>query len=152
MEQYQLNNPPSVTGDWAFLGSPPEENFTDRNTAAQVTATVSQGQSGDYSGATGYLGICYEPAGGTGLTAVSQIQVSLPENVADNGITVSGVVGNLTPDEYYVGLCAEDQDLSGDAEIVNGDGSVTIIMAETASGINYGTRQAATPTRPPRRG
>jgi len=151
MEQYQFNGAPSVTGDnWELLGTPPEEGFTDSNTAAQVTATVSQGQSSDYSGASGILGICYEPAGGTGITEVSQISVGLSVDEATNGVTVSGVVSNLTPGEYYVGLCAKDQNNNDNGNhVTNGDASVTIIMAETASGANNGTRQGATPTRPP---
>jgi hypothetical protein len=77
MQQYQPNNAATVTGDWAFLGSPPEENFADSNTAAQVTATVAQYQSGDTNSASGYIGVCYEPADGTGVTEVSQMYVPL---------------------------------------------------------------------------
>ena len=132
------------------------EDFTDRNTAAQVTGTVAESQS-DFNegGGSGYLGICYKPAGDTGLTAVSQVLIDVPYDFAiSGGATVSGIVGNLTPGEYYVGLCAEDQGPKGggDSSVINGDASVTIIMAETASRVSYGTRGDATRMHSQRRG
>jgi hypothetical protein len=112
---------------------------------------VAQFQGIEDNGASGYLGVCYEPAGGTGVSEVSQVFVGLNSGEDSPGVTVSGVVGNVTPGEYYVGLCAEDQGpMYGGAGIVNGEASVTIIMAETASGVSYGTRRGATPTQPTR--
>jgi hypothetical protein len=46
--------------------------------------------------------------------------------------SVSGDVGDLSPGDYYVGLCAEDQN-----DVYNGAASVTITMAETSGGVTY---------------
>ncbi len=45
---------------------------------------------------------------------------------------MSGVVGNLTPGNYYVGLCADDQ-----TNVANGLAEVTILLAQTSSGVSY---------------
>jgi hypothetical protein len=154
MQQYQPNYAATVTGAWRFLGSPPEEYFTDRNTAAQITGTVVESQSDfNESGGWGYLGICYKPASGPRLTAVSQVLVGVPyDGPISGGATVSGVVGDLTSGKYYVGLCAADQGSKdgGDSSVINERASVTVIMAETASGVSYGTRRGATRLHPAR--
>jgi hypothetical protein len=58
--------------------------------------------------------------------------------------SVSGDVGDLSEGDYYVGLCAEDQN-----DVQNGAANVTITMAETASGVTYDGVKAA-PRRPGR--
>jgi hypothetical protein len=145
MAQYDPSAQPALTGNnLSFFGSPPLETFTDGNTAAEVTGTVEQASS-DGQAAGGFLGICYEPSGGPVVRAVTLLLPAFTAPIgSDNAQTVSGIVGNLTPGQYYVGLCAQNQT----SNIVNGDASVTIIMAQTASGVSYtGTRHGAPPRR-----
>jgi hypothetical protein len=61
---------------------------------------------------------------------------------------VSGVVGNLTAGQYNIGLCAEFQS----ANTLNGLGQVSILMAQTASGVSSaGPRLGAAPQNHPDR-
>jgi len=141
MAQYAiLGGGPTVTGNWQFLGMPPADSFTDGNTAAQVTGTIDLATT-DGNHNSGFLGICYKPVGGSTLTPVGFV---FPEftTPADSFFaqTVSGVVGNLTPGQYDVGLCASEQS----ANTANGHGNVTILMAETAAGVSLsGPRHGA---------
>jgi hypothetical protein len=138
MTQYSPGGATPVTGGtFAFLGSPPQEAFTNADTAAEVTGTVDEASS------TGslideFLGICYEPVGGSTVSLVSYVE---PEFAAAAGSffaqTVSGAVGSLGG-EYYVGLCAADQ-----TNVRNGVASVTITMAQTSSGVTYDGARAA---------
>jgi hypothetical protein len=143
MAQYAILPSSAVTGTWQFLGTPQAENFTDSNTAAQVTGTIDLATT-DGSHNSGYLGICYEPVGGSALTNVGFV---FPEFTTPTGSffaqTVSGAVGNLTPGQYNVGLCAQEQS----ANTANGHGNVSILMAETASGVSsHGPRLGGAPT------
>lgn len=121
----------TVTGSsWAFTTTtPPTVTFKDTHTAAEVTATVDQASTnGAY--ASGLLGICYEPVGGSVVTNVSFV---FPEFQAPAGSwfaqTVSGIVGGLTPGQYHVGMCQE-----GDStNMEDGDNTGTIIVAESPS-------------------
>jgi hypothetical protein len=134
MAQYGLTLPAAVTGDaWQFLGTPPAESFTDANTAAQVTGTIDlETSDGNFSSTN--LGICYEPVGGSTLTLAGGFIE--PDFAAPAGSffaqTVSGVIGNLTPGQYNVGLCANSES----ANTRNGFGNVSILMAETAAGVS----------------
>lgn len=133
MTQYAPNAVPIVAGPWAFLGSPPEEDFTNTDTAAEVTASMQEASSnGDE--VFGYLGICYESA--TAGSPVTDVSKTAPLFAAAQDYffdeTVSGAVGNLPAGDYYVGLCAEDQE-----NVINGLASVTITMAQTSSGVSY---------------
>ena len=145
MTQYAPNAAAAaVTGSWAFLGSPPEEDFTNGDTAAEITATVDEASSSG-GPVNEYLGICYQSAvAGSTVTDVSEIS---PAFVAPQGYffaeTVSGDVGNLPAGNYYVGLCAK---LQGD--VVNGLASVTITMAQTSSGVSYDGLKAASRAQP----
>jgi hypothetical protein len=69
-----------------------------------------------------------------------------PEFVAGAGSyfaqSVSGDVGNLAAGTYYVGLCAEAQ-----TDVENGVASVTITVAQTASGVTYNSPRASVPKR-----
>ena len=133
MPQYAISGESALaTGSWQFLGTPPVEHFTDANTGAQVTGTIDL-ESTDGNKNFGNIGICYEPVGGSTLTPVGLV---LPEFATPPGSffaqTVSGVVGNLAPGQYNVGLCAEGQSTN----TANGHGQVSILMAETASGVS----------------
>ena len=150
MAQYQiLGGSPAVTGAaWKFLGKPPAQDFTDSKTAAQVTGTIDLATTNGKKN-SGFLGICYEPVGGSALTPVGFV---FPEFAtrADSFFaqTVSGVVGNLKPGQYNVGLCATKQS----ANTANGHGNVTILMAETASGVSSASpRLGAAPKLRPNR-
>lgn len=149
MAQYAISGgSPAAAGNWQFLGTPPVENFTDAKTGAQVTGTIDL-ESTDGNKNSGDLGICYEPAGGSTLTSVGFV---IPEFATPAGSffaqTVSGVVGNLTPGQYNVGLCAEAQSTN----TANGHGQVSILMAETASGVSSaGPRLGAAPQNHPNR-
>jgi Collagen triple helix repeat (20 copies) len=144
MTQYQIQASSPVTGSWAFIGSPPEQFFADSDTAAEVTATVDQA-SADGNQTEEDLGICYQSAIGSEVINVTYV---VPQFAAAAGSffaqSVSGDVGDLSEGDYYVGLCAEDQN-----DVLNGLGSVTITMAETASGVTYDGVKAA-PRRPGR--
>jgi hypothetical protein len=144
MTQYAPNAVPIVAGPWAFLGSPPEEDFTNTDTAAEVTASMQEASSNDGE-VFGYLGICYESAAaGSPVTDVSK---TAPLFAAAQGYffdeTVSGVVGNLPAGDYYVGLCAEEQE-----NVVNGLASVTITTAQTSSGVSSDGIKAARRAQP----
>lgn len=134
MTHYAPDTAPAVPGfTWEFLGPPPIERFANGKTAAEVTATVDEGSlDGNLIG--DIIGICYEPVGGSTVTNVARVQ---PAFAAAAGTffaqTVSGVVGNLAAGDYHVGLCAEDQ-----LNLQNGGASVTIILAQTASGVSIG--------------
>jgi hypothetical protein len=143
MTEYAPDGEAAQTGSWGFLGTPPQETFTNSDTAAEVTATVDEA-SADGNGINEFLGVCYEPVGGSTVTAVSDVQ---PEFVAAEDSyfaqTVSGDVGNLTAGDYDVGLCAEFQ-----SDVNNGRASVTITMAQTTSGVTYdGPRAGAVKSR-----
>jgi hypothetical protein len=140
MTQYQPDGASSQTGDsWGFLGSPPEENFTNSDTAAEVTGTVDEA-SADGNDIDEDLGICYEAVGGSTVSDVSYV---VPEFVAaaDSYFaqTVSGDIGDLTAGNYDVGLCAQNQ-----TDVLNGSASVTITMAQTTSGVIYDGPRAGT--------
>jgi hypothetical protein len=133
MTQYTPDGATAQTGNsYAFLGTPPEEDFTNSDTAAEVTASVDEA-SMDGNPIDEILGICYEPVGGSTVTDVSYV---IPQFVAAAesffAQAVSGDVGDLTAGEYYVGLCAEDQ-----TDVANGAADVTITMAQTTSGVTY---------------
>jgi hypothetical protein len=144
MTQYAPNAVAIVAGPWAFLGSPPEEDFTNTGTAAEVTASMQEASS-NAGEVFGYLGICYEPAAaGSPVTDVSKtapLFAAAQDYFFDE--TVSGVVGNLPAGDYYIGLCAEDQE-----NVVNGLASVTITMAQTSSGVSYEGVKAARRAQP----
>ncbi|HTU28052.1 MAG TPA: hypothetical protein VMF07_01635 [Solirubrobacteraceae bacterium] len=132
MTQYAPGGAAAVTGSsFAFLGSPPKESFSNAKTAADVTATVDEA-SADGNGIDEAIGICYEPVGGSTVTEVSEV---VPEFVAAEDSyfaqTVSGVVGGLAKGTYYIGLCAVDQ-----TDVNNGAASVTILLAQTTSGVS----------------
>jgi hypothetical protein len=135
----------TTPGSFAFTGSTVTEHFADSNTAAEVTATVDEA-SNDGKGIDVYLGICYEPVGGSAVTEVSYVE---PEFQAPANSyfaqTVSGVVGNLAAGNYLIGLCQEN----ASTNLVNGSGAGTIIMAETASGVSSASlRHGATTAQP----
>jgi Collagen triple helix repeat (20 copies) len=145
MTQYQPDGATPVTGSsFGFLGAPPEQFFADGGTAAEVTATVDEA-SADGNQIDEVIGICYQPADGSTVTNVSYV---IPQFAAAASSfftqSVSGDVGDLSEGAYYVGLCAEDQN-----DVRNGAASVTITMAETASGVTYDGVKAA-PRRPGR--
>jgi collagen triple helix repeat protein len=145
MTQYSPDGATPVTGDsFAFLGSPPEEAFADGGTAAEVTASVDEA-SADGNEIDEAIGICYELADGSTVINVSYV---IPQFAAAAqsyfAQSVSGDVGDLSPGDYYVGLCASDQN-----DVLNGAATVTITMAETASGVTYDGVKAA-PMRPGR--
>jgi hypothetical protein len=142
MTQYQPDDAAPVTGgSFAFLGSPPEESFANSDTAAEVTASVDEA-SQDGNSIDEILGICYQPVGGSTVTDVTYV---IPEfqAPADSFFaqTVSGDVGGLSAGDYYVGLCAADQN-----DVDNGSASVTITMTQTSSGVIYDAVKA-----PPKR-
>jgi hypothetical protein len=145
MTQYQPDGATPVTGSsFVFLGAPPEQFFADGRTAAEVTATVDEA-SADGNQIDEVLGICYQPADGSTVTDVAYV---IPQFAAAAGSfftqSVSGDVGDLSEGDYYVGLCAEDQN-----DVENGAATGTITMAETASGVTYDGVKAA-PRRPGR--
>ena len=135
----------TTPGSFAFTGSTVTEHFADSNTAAEVTATVDEASTdGNFIDVD--LGICYEPAGGSTLTNVSFVEPNF-QAPANSFIaqTVSGVVGNLAAGDYLIGMCQK----AASANLVNGSGAGTIIMAETASGVSSaGLRHGATPAQP----
>jgi hypothetical protein len=139
MTQYDPDGATPITGgSYGFLGTPPEEDFTDADTAAEVTATVDTA-SHDGNTIDEIIGVCYEPVGGSTITDVTYV---IPQFTAAAesffAQSVSGDVGDLTPGDYYVGLCAEDQ-----TDVDNGAASVTITMAETSDGVSYDGVKAA---------
>lgn len=137
MTQYQPSGAAVVTGSWGFLGAPPQEHFANGHTAAVVTASVDEA-SADGNEIFDFIGVCYERVGGSTVRAVTEVE---PEFAAAANSyfaqTVSGVVGNLPAGQYYVGLCAQDQ-----TDVRNGVASVTITMAQTASGVTYAAVKA----------
>ncbi len=118
-----------------FFGTPPEEHFTDSEMAALITGTNDQGST-DGQAVTEDLGICWEVAGTSVMHEVAEIE---PEGSGSpaftyTAATVSGVVGDLRPGEYFVGMCGNNQS----ANTTNGFASVTVILAETAKGVTIG--------------
>jgi hypothetical protein len=142
MIQYQPDGAGAVSGSWAFLGSPPEVTFTNTDTAAEVTASVDEA-SQDGNEINDYIGVCDELVGSS---TVNNASYDEPEFVAGAGSyfaqSVSGDVGNLAAGTYYVGLCAEAQ-----TDVENGVASVTITVAQTASGVTYNSPRASVPKR-----
>jgi hypothetical protein len=122
---------PVNTGSWAFLGSPPLE-FFDGRTAAEVTGTVDFASSNG-NGLFSELGVCYEPFGSS---TVSSVALVAPEFQAPTDSffaqTVSGVVGNLSAGDYYVGLCSQDETTN----VLHGATSATVLIGETAGGVS----------------
>ena len=142
MVQYAPNGAADATGSWAFLGSPPEVTFTNTDTAAEVTASVDEAsQDGNMIG--DFIGVCDELVGSSTVNNVSHVE---PQFAAATDYffaqSVSGDVGNLSAGSYYVGLCAEDQ-----SDVYNGLASVTITVAQTASGVAYDSPRALAPKR-----
>jgi hypothetical protein len=139
MTQYEPDGATAVTADsFAFLGSPPEQFFADTDTAAEVTASVDTA-SADGNAIDEVLGICYEPSDSSTVTDVSYV---IPQFAAAASSyfaqTVSGDVGSLPEGDYYVGVCAEDQN-----DVLNGAAEVTVTMAETSGGVTYDGVKAA---------
>jgi hypothetical protein len=140
MTQYAPGGATAITGvAWGFLGAPPTETFADSHTAAQVIGTVDEA-SADGNKNFGEIGVCYEPVGGSTVINVSLV---VPEFQAPVGNffaqTVSGAVGNLAPGQYLVGLCAREQ-----FDVANGAAAVTILMAQTSSGVTHLAAPATT--------
>ena len=115
---------------WTFIRSV-SETFANTKTAAQVTGTVDVAST-DGNGINEYLGICYQPSGGT-ITSVSEVD---PEFAAPAfsffAQTVSGIVGNLPGGTYTIGLC--EHQFTGN--IADGDSALSLVMAQTASGVS----------------
>ena len=133
MTQYSPVSATEVLGsNWGFLGAPPTETFANRQTAAEVIGTVDEA-SYDGVAIAEQIGVCYEPAGGSTVTAVSQLTPAFAApKLSYFAQTVSGAIGSLTPGRYIVGLCARFQD-----HVANGDATVTIVMAQTSSGVSH---------------
>jgi hypothetical protein len=130
---------------YAFTGATVTEHFADSKSAAEVTATLDEAST-DGNFIDVFLGICYEPAGGSTLTNVSFVEPNF-QAPKDSFFaqTVSGIVGNLAPGDYLIGMCQEN----ASANLENGNGAGTIIMAETASGVSSnGIRHGAAPAQP----
>jgi len=142
MVPFNPGSTPHTGADFAFTGVPPVVTFTDSHTIAEVTVTVGQA-SADGNFAGGVLGVCYEPVGGGAVTADSAVvpQFQAPA-FSYFTQTVSGLVGGLTPGQYFVGMC-QAQDT---ANLVDGPGTGTIIVGETASGASSaGPRHGVSP-------
>jgi hypothetical protein len=139
MTQYAPDGASAQSGSWGFLGTPAEENFTNSDTAAEVTGTVDEA-SADGNVIFDYIGVCYEPVGGSTVTDVSYLEPEFTA-AADSYFaqTVSGDIGNLTAGNYDVGLCAELQ-----TDVLNGEANVTITMAQTTSGVTDDGPRAGT--------
>jgi hypothetical protein len=122
-----------------FFGTAPMEHFTDSKMAALITGTNDQGST-DGQPVSEDLGICWEEAGTAVLHEVAEIE---PEGSGSpaftyTAATVSGVVGDLRPGDYYVGMCGNNQS----ANTTNGFASVTVVLAETAKGVTTSTGSA----------
>lgn len=132
LTQYKPSGAAAVTGGWAFLGTAPQEHFRNGKTAALVTGTVDEAAS-TTSEISDLIGVCYERVGGSTVTSVTSVEPEFAAAVFSYfAQTVSGVVGNLPGGTYTVGLCAESQH-----GVLNGEASVTVEMAQTASGVSY---------------
>lgn len=147
MASFDAGDGSIVTGSsWAFSGTTVTEHFADTKTAAEVTVTVDEASSNG-NGIDGEFGICYEPVGGSTVTAVNHNLEPAFQAPANSYFTqtVSGVVGNLAAGDYIIGMCQENDT----ANLLIGFGAGTIIMAETASGVSsVGLRHGALPAQP----
>jgi hypothetical protein len=137
------NSSGQATESWTFIRTA-SETFANTKTAAEVTGTVDLAST-DGNGISEFLGICYQPAGGT-ITDVSEVA---PEFTAPAhsffAQTVSGIVGNLTGGTYTIGLCQSQLT----SNIADGNSAVSIVMAQTASGVTSQSRsKAASAQRP----
>jgi hypothetical protein len=118
-----------------FLGEPALLHFQDKNSAAQVTGSV------DYASFEGKvieseLSVCYAPEGGE-IVTVSDV---FPEFEAPGfsffAQTVSGVVGNLSAGNYFVGICTAEES----SNVLHGASSGSIVFGETKSGVTFLSR------------
>jgi hypothetical protein len=143
MTQYTANAAPTIPGNvWGFIGSPPLEVFTNSDTAAQVVGTLDESAT-DGELVQSQLGVCYQPGGTTEVFNVTYVEALSSLRVGYNAQTVSGVVGNLSAGRYYVRLCANFQ-----TDSLNGPASVTIILAQTTSGVTSAPRSAPSRSSP----
>jgi hypothetical protein len=128
-----------TTATPVFLSRTATLNFTDSRSAAEVTGTIDLASN---NGAVmlSAIGVCYQESGAPSPTMVGYVE---PAFVAPSGSffasTDSGVVGNLAPGTYQVGMCARSES----ANVEHGDVQATVIFGETASG----TTVIGTPSR-----
>ena len=115
-----------------FLGTPALLHFQDTNTAAQVTGSVDYASSSG-AGIESELGVCYAPEGGS-PEVVSDV---FPEFVAAAfsffAQTVTGVVGNLSAGNYFVGVCTAFES----SNVLHGSSSGSIVLGQTRSGVSF---------------
>ncbi len=137
MTQYSASNEGTFpTTAWGFIGSPPLEVFTNSDTGAEVIATVNEA-SEDPNTISVSLGVCYEPGGSSEVFNVSYIGATFdaaPTPLFNQ--TVSGGVGNQPAGRYYVGVCEKAQ---RSVTVIYG-ASVSVMLAQTASGVTSGAR------------
>jgi hypothetical protein len=138
---------PHIGGIPTFIGSTVPVHMNDENTVAQVTATT------DFASTNGapissLYSICSAPAATPNVTtAWGSI---IPQFTAPAGSffaqTVTAVVGGLTAGgNYIVGACVSNES----SNVTHGAGSGSVILAQSASGVNFfGRRKGATLTVP----
>jgi hypothetical protein len=116
-------SPGTLTGEPHFLGS--VTVHFDAKTAAYVVGTQDLASS-DGTEIETKFGICYAPVGGP-LTYVGYVYPEFAAT-ADSYFaqTVSGVVKELPPGNYEVGLCAGEETTT----VRHGTGNGTVLVAE----------------------
>jgi hypothetical protein len=129
----------NTSGELQFLGKPALETFVDKNTAAQVTGQVDLA-SNNSAFIEVELAVCYQPQAGGAIKATAEIFPEFKEEAFNfYAQSVSGIVGNLTPGNYLVGICTGFES----ANTLNGAATGSVILAQTRSGASIAVRRAA---------
>ena len=123
---------PINSGPPIWCGNPANVTFADSKTAAQVTGTLEYASSNGQQ-ASSLLGVCYAPHGSSTLTSVDDLVPQFTTGAFDTfAETVSGVVGNLAPGSYDVGLCTSFET----SNVLNSNFWGTVIVSQTQSGVS----------------
>ena len=118
---------PVDSGPQVWCGNPANVTFMDSKTAAQVTGTLAIA-SANGGAIHSTLGICYAPHGFTTLSLAARVTPSFAASANSYfAQTVSGVVGNLPPGSYDVGICTGFESPT----LLHGDFWGTVIVGQT---------------------
>jgi hypothetical protein len=129
-----IGGTPNEGGELRFLGQTVTDRFSGPKTAADVTASLDIGSS-DGKEVAMNLSICFMLVGGNEVTPVAFVspEFTVPkENFVTQ--TVTGVITGLPSGSYVIGACADGES----ANLLHGDASGSVLLAETAEGGSTG--------------
>jgi hypothetical protein len=131
-KQLDLFNLATVTGGaWLPLGGEFQDivDFSSADVSAQVTAMVNL-SSADQNTFSGVLSICYRPVSESTVDTVAATYPYFSDpGVSVEPVTVTGLIGDLAPGDYYIGVCAANETENTD----NDNANISFIVEQGAS-------------------